>query len=212
MARNGFLVIGCLLALLAPAAGAAGPPAATSEEDALVAAAFAANEPFFALDEPDSPEAATFSYYHVLGVSMRPRDSTSAVVYDGLGCAHLSPSGFATFPVTIPDGSLIKYVRLFFCDTNVGSDVTAWLTEYTPPGGGFTDLVNVASGSSAGCGTVLSAELTYTVSNLDALAVLSSGSAADRQYCGIRIAYYLPYIFRDGFGTGQPGRWSSYVN
>jgi hypothetical protein len=166
------------------------PVAAQSTE---APSAPAAVDPFYVdPSAPDAPEATFFSYYHVLGVSMTPRDGTSAVVYDGLGCAHLSPSGFATYPVTIPDGSLIKYVRLYFCDTNVGSDVTAWLTEYTPPGVGFTDLVNVASGSSAGCGTVLSAELTYTVSNLDALAVLSSGSAADRQYCGIRIAYYEP--------------------
>jgi hypothetical protein len=124
---------------------------------------------------------------------MTPRSSTTPTTYDGLGCAHMSTTGgFATFPVTIPDGSLIKYVRLYYCDTNVAGDVTAWLTEYTPPGVGFTDLVSVASGSSAGCGTVLSTELTYNVSNLDALAVLTNGSAVDRQYCGIRIAYYEP--------------------
>lgn len=142
--------------------------------------------------KPESPQATFFSYYHVLGTSMTPRESTTPTTYDGIGCAHMSTTGgFATFPVTLPDGSLIKYVRLYFCDTAAG-DVTAWLTEYSPPGVGFTDLVSVPSASAAGCDTVLSTELTYTVSNINALAVLASGSAADRQYCGIRIAYYEP--------------------
>jgi hypothetical protein len=141
---------------------------------------------------PESPQATFFSYFHVIGASMTPRDAGITTAYDGLGCAHMSTTGgFATFPVTIPDGSLIKYVRLYFCDTNAG-DVTAFMTNYNPPGVSFTDLVSVASGSAAGCGTVLSTELTYTVSNLDALAVLVTGSAVDRQYCGIRIAYYEP--------------------
>jgi hypothetical protein len=221
MTRNGLLVTGCLLALLAPAAGAAGPPAATSETDAMVAAAFAAADPFFAAaadpffapDEPDSPDAVTFSYFHVLGASMRPRDTTATVTYDGLGCAHMTGGdGFATFPVTIPDGSLLRFVRLYFCDTDVAGDVAAYLYEFDPPGGAFTELLLLPSGSSAGCSTVLSADLNYTVSNTRALALLVGSSDANEQYCGLRVAYYLPYIFRDGFGTGDFGRWSSVVN
>jgi hypothetical protein len=212
MTRNGFLVIGCLLALVAPAAGAAGPPAASSEADALVAAAFAGTDPVFAPDEPDSPDAVSFSYFHVLGASMRPRVNTATVTYDGLGCAHMTGGdGFATFPVTIPDGSLLRYVRLYFCDTDAAGDVNGYLYEFDPPGGAFIEHLLLPSGSSAGCSSVLSADLNYTVDNSRALALLVGSSDPNEQYCGLRVAYYLPYIFRDGFGTGNPGRWSSYT-
>lgn len=213
MTRNGFLTIGCLLALLAPVAGAAGPPAVSSEAGAPVAAAVAATQPIFAPDEPDSPDAVSFSYFNVLGASMRPRDTTATVVYDGLGCAHMTGGdGFATYPLTIPDGSLLRYVRLYFCDTDAASDVIAYLYEFNPPGVTFTELTLLPSGSSAGCDSVLTADLNYTVSNTRALALVVGGSDANEQYCGFRVAYYLPYIFRDGFGTADVGRWSSFSN
>jgi len=94
----------------------------------------------------------------------------------------------------IPDGSVIKYLRLYYNDTSATGNVAAYLTRYGA-GTSTSDLVSVSSSGSSGVGTVLSVEITHTVSNAAYAYTLIGwpGAATSQlQICGIRVAYYAP--------------------
>ena len=100
-------------------------------------------------------------------------------------------------PLLIPNGSVIKYLRLYYNDTSAATDLTAWLTRYQP-GVTSEDLTVVNSAGSGGYGTTLSSEITHTV-DIDSWAytiiVAPNANASSNSICGIRVAYYAPSIF-----------------
>ncbi|MBK9714878.1 MAG: hypothetical protein IPO81_26825 [Kouleothrix sp.] len=138
-----------------------------------------------------------FSYYQVAGATLRGRDSTTAFAYDGLGCTHTTSGGdILNTELHIPDGSLIKYLRIYFIDTSTTGSVRGFLTRYTP-GQNTSDLVFADLGVAAapGWGFVVSSELNETVDNSAyAYTLIGWPSAAGTtlQVCGVRIAYYAP--------------------
>ncbi len=146
---------------------------------------------------PAGPEAPTlsFSYFHVLGATLKPRDSANSYVYAFNGCIYVSAGalGRLQFPVTIPDGSTVKYLRIYYNDTAVADDLTAWLTQYSP-GQSSTDLTSISSSGSAGFGTALSAEITHVVDNQLNYTINVGWGAnnSTQQICGVRVAYYAP--------------------
>ena len=188
---------------LAAVRGGDGLPAASPEVVGV-------RVPSGAPDEADSP-LATFSYYTVVGMQLQPRVSGTGYGYDFNGCLHISAGtdNRLTFPLLIPDGSEVKYLRIYYNDTNAGTDLTAWLTRYDP-GISATDLTSVTSTGSGGYGTALSPELTEIFdSGLNySIIVATNTTDATTQICGVRVAYYAPLIFRDGFETGDTLRWS----
>lgn len=143
--------------------------------------------------------SATFSYYRLLGTAFNPRTSTTTFGYNFNGCIYESGGSDNRFmaPLLIPDGSVIKYLRIYYNDTSTTSDVTAWITRYEP---GITsvDLTSVSSSGSSGYGTTLSPEITDTVDLTNyayTIIVAPNGNSISNTICGIRVAYYAPPIF-----------------
>ena len=208
MLRKTLMTVACL-ALLAggTALRAQESSDGTATDFAAIAAWSDAGQP----DSLDAPEGVTFSYYSVVGMQLQPRVSGTGYGYDFNGCLHISAGtdNRLTFPLLIPDGSEVKYLRIYYNDTNAGTDLTAWLTRYDP-GISATDLTSVTSTGSGGYGTALSPELTEIFdSGLNySVIVATNTTTATTQICGVRVAYYAPLIFRDGFETGDTLRWS----
>lgn len=209
--------LGFLLALLTAGAAIADLPPIASHSasgEGLMATTAASSadlrSPGLA-EEADSP-LASFSYYYVLGMQMQPRASETTFGYIAEGCVHLTggTDNRLVFPLLLPEGSIIKYLRIYFDDTNAGVDLTAWLTTYDS-GVSSTDLVSVASSGSAGVGSALSAQLTETFDSSFnySLIVAPNVNNSTVQICGVRVAYYAPIIFRDGFENGYSSFWSA---
>ena len=142
---------------------------------------------------------ASFSYFRLVGTAFNPRTSTTTFAYNFNGCIFESGGTDNRFmaPLLIPDGSVIKYLRIYYDDTAAGTDLTAWLTRYQP-GVSSEDLTSVTSSGSAGYGTTLSPEITHTVDLTNwayTILVAPNANAATNSICGIRVTYYAPSIF-----------------
>jgi hypothetical protein len=149
------------------------------------------------LDAPNQLNQS-FSYYKVIGTSFQPRMSTSTYGYTSNGCMYQNGGSDLRFqaPLILPEGSEIKYVRIYYQDT-VAQDMTVWLTRYEP-GQANLDLVSVQSSGSSGYGTTLSSLITQTVDLATYAYVLTWGTGtatSGNQICGVRVAYYAPSIF-----------------
>lgn len=149
--------------------------------------------------EPGAP-GATFSYYMVPGATLRGRASSTGTAYDGLGCIHTT-SGSGTGRIVnteliLPNNAIIKYLRVYYRDTDAANNVAGYVTRYTP-GQAANDLVTVNSGNSfsGGYGFAVSGEITQTVNNTSyayTLIAWPSANSANVQICGLRVAYYAP--------------------
>ena len=165
-----------------------------------------------ALDGPSAP-LASWTYYQVSGATLRGRASSTVTAYDGLGCIHTTAgSSLINTKLVLPDGAIIKYLRLYYKDSSTTGSVRAYLTRYDP-GSGTNDLINTASSTSgaSGYGTVLSPVLTEVVDNFNyAYTIIGWPSSHDPnlQVCGMRVAYYSPFLFEDGFETNNTSAWS----
>jgi hypothetical protein len=141
----------------------------------------------------------TFRYFMVSGATLRGRTSSTALTYTSVGCSYVSAgpaSLIANTEMHIPDGSIIKFLRVIYNDTSNTGSVRGYLTRYTP-GQVTNDLVSVASTAAfnGGFGFTVSAEITETVNNTPyAYTLIGWPSAASSalQVCGLRIAYYPP--------------------
>jgi hypothetical protein len=144
---------------------------------------------------------AVFSYYQVSGATLRGRSSSTQHVYTSAGCSYVSV-GTATGRILntelpIPDGSVIKYLRVYYNDTNPSSGVKGYLTRYTP-GSATNDLVITGSSAAfaSGFGYAVSTELSEVVNNASyAYTLIGWPDASDikNQICGLRVAYYAPF-------------------
>ena len=146
--------------------------------------------------------AANFTYYQVTGATLRGRSSTTQYAYDGDGCVHTTagnvPGNIINTELHIPNYAVIKYLRVYYNDTNPASGVIGFITKYDP-GVAFNDLVFVGSpnGFSGGFGFVVSQEITQTVDNNMFAYALSADTQANNltnQICGLRVAYYAPFV------------------
>lgn len=149
-----------------------------------------------------SPNATnlTFSYYQVSGATLRGRNSDTGYLYDGVGCSHVTAgTGIGRILNTelpLPDGSVIKYLRVYYRDMNAANGVEGYVTRYQP-GVGTADLVHTGSTNAfaGGYGFVVSAEITETVNNIAyAYTLIGWPDEANiaNQICGLRVAYYAP--------------------
>ena len=148
-------------------------------------------------------------YYHISSSIFQGRTSTYSYIYTGSGCfyhTNASTDGFMA-PVLISPGSVIKYIRIYYKDTNA-SDMPLSL-RYFDDGISNSDLVSVStSGNAAGVRTALSAEITHTIdyANYSYGIIAFEGSSftdSSIQICGVRLAYVqgtfglaFPYIAR----------------
>jgi hypothetical protein len=135
-----------------------------------------------------------FEYVRTAGIQFTPRNSAETYAYAGYGCMYqTSGSGDYITPLNIPDGAVLKYLRIYYNDTSA-SNITAFLTKYDPAVG-YTDITSVLSSGSAGYGTSLSAEMNEVVDTTNHAYVLiwrPGTSSSANQFCGTRVAYYFP--------------------
>ena len=143
--------------------------------------------------------SVTFSYFRLLGVAFNGRTSTTTYAYNFNGCIYETGGADNRFmaPLIIPDGSVIKYLRLYYNDTSAVANLTAWITRYQP---GITseDLTSVDSVGNTGYGSTLSQEITHTVDMANwayTLIVAPNSNTVSNTICGIRVAYYAPIVF-----------------
>jgi len=158
-------------------------------------------EPHSAALGPDMPveAAVTFSYYRILGTAFNPRTSATTFGYNLNGCIYNSGGTDNRFmaPLLLPDNSEIKFLRLYYDDTSVPIDITAWITRYQP-GVTSEDVTSVDSSGSTGYGTTLSPEITHTVDLTNwayTLIIAPNGLGTASSFCGVRVAYYAPSIW-----------------
>lgn len=147
--------------------------------------------------------AATFSYYQVAGATLRGRNSSTGYAYDGVGCSHVTvgtgTGRILNTELPLPDGSVIKYLRVYYRDTNPANGVRGFITRYQP-GTATDDLISASSTAAfaGGYGFVVSAEITETVNNTPYAYTLigwPDDANVNNQICGLRVAYYAPFNF-----------------
>lgn len=139
------------------------------------------------------------SYLSVTGNALRPSNSTSTYSYVSWGCMS-SPSGSFTAPIQLPEGSVIKYLRIYY-NNSVGTSSqtsTGWIYRYDPMGSGTSiAVVTTRPGTTTGVGyqTDLSAPASYTVNNLnEAYVFIWNSGGSDQALCGFRINYDRPLV------------------
>jgi hypothetical protein len=92
---------------------------------------------------------------------------------------------------------VIKYLRVYYRDTNAANGVEGYITRYQP-GVGTLDLVHTGSSDAfvGGYGFVVSQEITETVNNniyVYTLIGWPDDVNVANQICGLRVAYYAPF-------------------
>lgn len=149
------------------------------------------------LDTPLATQAS-MSHWFILGSHLLGRGSGMQYAYGGNGCMYVTNSNGIIrmqFPVSLPDGAVIKSMDVFYYDTSA-SDLTVWLTTYDP-GTTNLDIATASSTGTAGLGSASSAEVTHTVDNgIQAYSLnYSWGGVEDStlQICGVRINYIDPF-------------------
>jgi hypothetical protein len=145
--------------------------------------------------------AANFSYYQIAGATLRGRSSTAAYNYSGSGCLQTTSGNgserILNTEAILPDNAVIKYLRVYYIDTNPGSGVEGFITRYQP-GNAYKDLIYTGSTNvfSGGYGFTVSQEITETVNNADYAYTLVGWPDENNianQICGLRVAYYAPF-------------------
>jgi hypothetical protein len=147
---------------------------------------------------PNAPNAS-FSYYFVSGATLVARSSSASYTYDSLGCVYVGTDGLVlNTDLQLPVGSEIKYLRLYYNDTNNPGYITGYISKY-PPSDSVIDVVTVSSPSTGtpGAGFVVSSRITETV-DYENYPYLLIGRPTKGNFnlriCGLRVAYYAPVI------------------
>lgn len=165
-----------------------------------------------AADAPDAPSgtsghATTFSYQWLAGSTFHPVSTPGSYSYASAGCIYPSATGAPLFhhKLLLPEGSLVKYVRMYYRNGSASNAPTAFFTTYDMTGG-YNQRMTVSGPSTSGYGQILSGEMNYTVDHsvepINIAVNLGSVTDGSVQFCGVRIAYYAPLppeIFMDGF-------------
>ncbi len=162
--------------------------------------------PTTAAASADSTTGTSFRYLNIPGVAFHPVSTGTSFNYAGAGCINRTGASTSLFThkVVLPQGSVVKYLRVYFSDTSA-SNLTAFFTTYDQLGN-FNEHTRVSSGGTGGYGSELSPEITYAVDHFVEPVVvtvnLDSSSDPTLQFCGVRLAYYDigdDTIFRNGF-------------
>ena len=142
-----------------------------------------------------------FSYYTVSGATLRGRSSATQYVYQGNGCMYtttgVDTQRIVNTELNLPQGAVIKFLRVYYNDTNPNSGVDGFLTSYAP-GQSAIDLTKAVPPDAFkdGFGFTVSPEITETIINIDyayTLIGFPDENNIANQVCGLRIAYLPPY-------------------
>ena len=158
------------------------------------------------LDQANQPAGFVFNHLFIPGAAFHPLEITTTYAYSGGGCIHKTggSDNLFTHKAVLPQGAIVRYLRLYYYDTSTES-VTAFFTTYNTTGG-FNELTSVSSAAGGGFGSALSPEINYTVDHfaapINVVANLGAQNDNTLRFCGVRIAYEPPIIdliFKDGF-------------
>lgn len=144
-------------------------------------------------------------FKRVAGINFHPLASDVTYGSTPAGCLYQTgPGGDFASDIQVPDGATIDYLRVYFYDTDGGSDAVAELYAYD--GAGDSTLIASAVGSGTPAyGSAVSEPFSHYVDNrVEALAVVLDfqGASTDAlRICGIRIRYQfhqvrLPLVLR----------------
>ena len=153
-------------------------------------------------DFDESPQAditALYdSNYRMAGSALRPRtnnvDWTSS---GGGGCLYASGGTSSTVfnvPLHLPQGSIVKYVRMYYYDTNASFNTMGWFTVYDLFGNIKTEYSMFSSGD-VGNNYATTVEITETIDYNAYSYVLNwrpMTVGSDIQLCGFNIYYDAP--------------------
>ena len=151
------------------------------------------------IDAVDMSTAQTYNAsMRIAGSVVKPRESSvDWTGSGGGGCIYASAgSTYAVFntPVYLPQGSIIKYMRMYYNDANTSLNSSAWFTVYDLYGS-IVNEYGVNSSGSTGNGYATTEEFTHTV-NYDNYAYVvnwrPNDLGSDMQVCGFRIYYHTP--------------------
>jgi hypothetical protein len=140
-------------------------------------------------------------FLRAAGAVFVPRRSDTSFSYGGAGCLQrdgTTGESYFLHGLTLPDRALVDYLRVYYYDDDVSSDIRAAL--YTYDGyGNYRLIAEAVSSASPGYSSTGSGFFAHTVDNMtESLAVLADfggGSGSDLQFCGIRIRYQAPGTF-----------------
>lgn len=147
------------------------------------------------------------SYWHIVGTSLKPTNSSSTYSYDTAGCMTAPvPITALQAPLNIPTGSVIKRLDVFYRNgvAQSGQHGTAFLQGYDGVGG-VTSAISAdtrpASTTGVGFFSDSSSLVNITVNNNTYGYVINWWPGGTEQsVCGIRVYYAGP----PGFGTFLP--------
>lgn len=174
---------------------------AASDSDTPLPAAGLSEQNGPPADSSLSVAQSTLAYVFAAGATFRGKNSTTAVTYNTRGC--VSAGDQINTELHLPDGAVIKYVRMYYIDSDAANNITAWLTKYAP-GVASVDITSLQSTGNAGYSTTQSVEFTETVDNATyaySLIGAPPTNSSILQFCGIRVAYYAPPL---GFALFLP--------
>lgn len=153
-----------------------------------------------AVDAVDDVEVAqTYNAsLRIAGAAVKPRESN--VQWTGAGGAGgciYATSGSATAvfntPVYLPQGSTVKYFRMYYNDQNASKNCTAWFTVYDLYGVVVSEKAISSSGTGKSYATTTA--FTHTVDYANYSYVVNWRPyelGSDMQVCGFRIYYRAP--------------------
>lgn len=141
-------------------------------------------------------------YLNIVGTAFNAQSSTQT--YDNAGTCLFRTNSDNNFiyPLSIPNGSTIKYLQQFYFDSNPATLSSLSLRKYDPSAGGtYTVLSSVASPDDAGYGNIISSELNITVDTTCTAdpqcfyALYWSTLAVNNtvRICGARVHYIPPF-------------------
>ncbi len=150
------------------------------------------------MDVPEANAAAPQTVYqHVAGSAFIPLYSSTEYTYGTKGCTYFtSGSTFSNYPLIVPPGSKITYLRLYFNDTSA-VDGTMYLAQYDD-GAAHTYLATVTTTGTSGLGTntITGLEIVPDYVNYNYVMYWAPGTTGSTlQLCGYRIGYIVPSIF-----------------
>jgi hypothetical protein len=157
---------------------------------------------------PSQAPASSLRYLSVAGAVFLPANSGYSYQYCNSGCIRANSSGYWRAPVNLPDGSVIKSIRISYYNGSDSLATTAWLTRYKVDGD-YLDMiaVNSRAASTTGIGyfSDTSGELTTDniIDNLNYVYtfIWSGFTVHDppltrvQRLCSVRVAYIPPSVF-----------------
>lgn len=187
MQRSGWAGLALCLGAISGAA------AAPSTEG--FAAAPQSGPSFNDMNGPDAISGAGLNsgYLRIAGSSFVPRSASAPAEYVSAGCIRASaPGALYAADVQLPAGADVRYVRTYFYNNGLSSNITTFFTEFDGAGT-FTQHTTFPTAASAGYDSTLSPALAVTIDpgSRSYIMLVNIGAAdANLRFCGVRIQYF----------------------